>query len=97
MSDDNAPGEFDDDLPTLETRLVPFEDADVFPAPVAEDLPDTGPHQSTDYLAGREAGFGEGVNAACAVLAGELRRLGIPEAEIPRVALRLRQGAEERG
>jgi hypothetical protein len=98
-TDDDPTRDFVDDLPTIETQLPPIADEDVFPgqATAGEELPDTGPHRSTDYLAGREAGFGEGINAACAVLAGELRRAGLAEADIPKVALRVRQGAEELG
>ncbi len=97
-SDDDAPGEFDDDLPTLETPLAAIEDEDVFPGvPVGPALPDTGPHRSIEWLAGRKVGYDDGINAACALLAGELRRLGIADAEIPKVALRLRRGAAERG
>lgn len=99
--DDDGQHDFDDDLPTLETRPPPIANEDVFPPTPPPDvdpnLPDTAPHRSMDYLAGRETGYREGVNAACAVLAPELRRAGVSEAEIPRIALRVRQGAEDRG
>lgn len=87
--DDDGIHEFDEDAKTTLTG-----------EPVAEEVfrePTTGPHRSTEFLAGREQGFGEGVNAALAVLGGELRRVGVPEAEIPKIAVRVRQDAEDLG
>lgn len=58
---------------------------------------DTAKYKSLEYAAGREAGFTEGVDLACAALIVELRRSGFSEAEVVRWQRRVRLLAWERG
>lgn len=59
--------------------------------------PVTEPHHSLDFLAGREAGFSEGVAQALAALEIELKKAQLTPAEIARIRSRVQTGAHDRG
>lgn len=59
--------------------------------------PDTDKHHSLDYLAGREAGFSEGVEAAIAALRYELSRAGVVGNELEKISGRIKLVALEKG
>ena len=65
-------------------------------APVLS-LTETTPHRSLDYLTGREDGFSKGVAIVIEVLAIELRRAGLTDAESRPVCLRVRVRALDMG
>ena len=67
------------------------------PTHVDQNLVETNPHRSLDYLAGREDGFSKGVARVIEVLAIELRRAGLTDAESRPVCLRVRVRALDEG
>lgn len=76
--------EFDDDPTNLDEISVLDES-------------DTAKHKSIDYLAGREKGFGEGVEAAVKALEVELIKTNITGKECQKILNRVRTGGLERG
>jgi hypothetical protein len=53
-------------------------------------------YKSAEFLAGRQAGFKDGVEAAIAALSAELVRARCTEDEVKRITARVRAGAEGR-
>lgn len=76
--------EFDDD-PTNLDEIPVLEEAD------------TAKHKSLDFLAGREKGFSEGVEAAAAALKAELVKAGIVGEECLRILRKVWDGALKKG
>jgi hypothetical protein len=79
--DDDSPEAFEDE-PTHLDEMDPLS--------VSERQTRT--YKSTEFLAGREAGFKDGVDAAVAALTGELVRAGCTEDEIKHIVARVRSG-----
>jgi hypothetical protein len=78
--DDDAPEAFDDEPTHMDEA-----------GPLAEQ--DTRAYKSVEFLAGREAGFAEGVEAAVAALRNELVRARCTEEEIKLIIARVRAGS----
>ena len=57
------------------------------------DEPDTAKHKSLDWLAGREQGVSEGIEAAVNALKVELERAGIAGSECSRILRKVWDGA----
>ena len=80
----------DDDSPEL------FEDEPIHldeMQPLGASQRQTLTYKSAEFLAGREAGLNEGVDAAVAALRVELVRAGCTEDEIKHIVARVRTGA----
>lgn len=60
-------------------------------------LAETNPHRSLDYLAGREAGFSEGIDRVLAALEWELVIADLDQAERAPILARIREMALRRG
>jgi hypothetical protein len=71
--------------------------AAVFRTAVDDPRDRTAPHRSLDWLAGREAGYGEGVRAAIWELIEELRRARCTDDDILRIRRRIETRALSRG
>lgn len=61
------------------------------------DEPDTAKHKSLDYLAGREKGFSEGIEAVVAALKIELERAGVVDNDCRRFISKVWDGALKKG
>ena len=70
---------------------APVDDEAVFPEPP------TGKHRSTEFLAGRERGFTDGIAACARVLRDMLRSAGLSEEQVHNIALKMRLDAEKLG
>ncbi len=81
--DDNRPEAFEDEP----TRL---DDA----APIGESESETAAYKSDEFLAGREAGFREGIEIAVAALKAELVRAGCTTEEVRHIVARVRAGTQ---
>jgi hypothetical protein len=84
VPDDDSPEVFEDEP----THLYDMQ-------PLAATERQTRSYKSAEFLAGREAGFKEGVDAAVAALRVELIRAGCTEDEIKHIVARVRAGAGE--
>ncbi|HVZ89047.1 MAG TPA: hypothetical protein VHG72_18910 [Polyangia bacterium] len=82
VPDDDSPEPFDDE-PTHLDEMDPLAPSDR----------QTRSYKSVEFLAGREAGFKEGVDAAVAALRVELIRARCTEDEIKHIVARVRAGA----
>jgi len=82
--DDNPVPEWFQRMPTV---------IDARPEPLAE----TTPHRSLDHMAGRESGYGEGVERVCAALERELVRAGLSFKERLPIIRRVRDAALRAG
>ncbi len=80
----------DDDSPEL-LEDEPTRLDDMQPLGVSERQTRT--YRSAEYLAGRESGLKEGIDAAVAALRVELIRAGCTEDEIKHIVARVRAGA----
>ncbi|MFL5307710.1 MAG: hypothetical protein ACJ8F1_21000 [Polyangia bacterium] len=86
--DDGAPEPSDEDVTSLdETNRLPVSAPDQ----------QTRAYKSAEFLAGRDAGFKEGVDAAVAALRGELIRARATDEEIKHIVARVRSGSVARG
>ena len=83
--DDDAPEIFEDE-PTHMDEIEAQPESD-----------DTRSYKSAEFLAGREAGFKEGVEAAVAALRDELLRAKATKDEIKHIIARVRAGSAQRG
>jgi hypothetical protein len=84
----------DDDWEDFEddpTRTDPVE-----PLPGVFRDPDTAPHVSPEFLAGREAGVTDGIQAAVQALIVELKRVRCTPEEIAAIATRVSTSARDR-
>jgi hypothetical protein len=84
VPDDDSPEVFEDEPTHLDDMQ-----------PLAATERQTRSYKSAEFLAGREAGFKEGVDAAVAALRVELIRAGCTEDEIKHIVARVRAGAGE--
>ncbi|HVY40598.1 MAG TPA: hypothetical protein VHM31_21820 [Polyangia bacterium] len=85
--DDDAPEPFDEEVTSLdETNRLPVSRPDQ----------QTRAYKSAEFLAGRDAGFKEGVDAAVAALSAELIRARATEDEIKHIVARVRAGSVSR-
>jgi hypothetical protein len=82
VPDDDSPELFEDEPTHLDEMQ-----------PLAASERQTGTYKSAEFLAGREAGLNEGVDAAVAALRVELIRAGCTEDEIKHIVARVRTGA----
>jgi hypothetical protein len=82
---DDDSGAFFDDGPTHIDEAAPLEDPEQ----------DTTAYKSLEFLAGREAGYREGFNAAIGALRVELVRAGCTEDEIKSILSRVGAGVGE--
>jgi hypothetical protein len=80
---DDDSGAFFDDGPTHIDEAAPLEDPEQ----------DTTSYKSLEFLAGREAGYREGFNAAIGALKVELVRAGCTEDEIKSILSRVGAGS----
>ena len=80
----------DDDVPEI------FADEPTDEIEAASDADDTRAYKSVEFLAGREAGFKEGVEAAVAALRDELVRAKATSDEIKHIIARVRAGSAQR-
>jgi hypothetical protein len=86
--DDDAPEPFDEEVSSLdETNRLS----------VGTPGQQTRAYKSAEFLAGREAGFKEGIDAAVAALRAELIRARATEDEIKHIVARVRAGSASRG
>lgn len=67
------------------------------PTHTDEEAEDTSSYKSAEFLAGREAGFKEGVEAAISALKDELVRAKATDEEIKHIIARVRAGSANRG
>jgi hypothetical protein len=84
VPDDDSPDVFEDEPTHLDEMK-----------PVAASERQTRTYKSEEFLAGREAGLNEGVEAAVAALRAELIRAGCTEDEIKHIVARVRARAGE--
>lgn len=82
---DDDSGAFFDDGPTHIDEAAPLEDPEQ----------DTTSYKSLEFLAGREAGYREGFNAAIGALKVELVRAGCTEDEIKSILSRVGAGGAD--
>ena len=82
VPDDDSPELFEDEPTHLDQMQ-----------PLAASERQTGTYKSAEFLAGREAGLNEGVDAAVAALRVELIRAGCTDDEIKHIVARVRTGA----
>ena len=82
---DDDSGAFFDDGPTHIDEAAPLEDPEQ----------ETTSYKSLEFLAGREAGYREGFNAAIGALRVELVRAGCTEDEIKSILSRVGAGVGE--
>ncbi|HVT06836.1 MAG TPA: hypothetical protein VHO67_05245 [Polyangia bacterium] len=86
--DDDVPEPLVDEVDSLdETNRVPVSHPDQ----------QTRAYKSAEFLAGRDAGFKEGVDAAVAALSAELVRARATADEIKHIVARVRAGSVSRG
>jgi hypothetical protein len=83
MAPDDDPPELFDDEPTHLDEIKPLG--------ISERQTRT--YKSAEYLAGRDAGLKEGIDATVAALREELVRAGCTEDEIKHIIARVRAGA----
>jgi hypothetical protein len=86
MRDDDVPEIFIDDEPTLSNDTRSTGDSGRH----------TRAYKSAEFLAGRDAGFSEGVEAAVTALKTELLRAGCSDDEVKHITARVRGSAAER-
>lgn len=86
-----APTDDDDPAPEWFQRMPTVIEARPEPLAITE------PHRSLDHMAGRESGFGEGVEAIVASLGHELDKAGLPEKERRAICGRVRDAALRSG
>ncbi len=79
--DDDAPDLFEDEPTHLDEMR-----------PIASSERQTRTYKSAEYLAGRDAGLKEGIDATVAALREELVRAGCTEDEIKHIIARVRAG-----
>ena len=84
VPDDDSPEVFEDEPTHLDEMQ-----------PLATSERQTRTYKSAEFLAGREAGFKEGVEAAVSALRLELIRAGCTEDEIKHIVARVRTGSGE--
>ncbi len=87
--DDDEPELFDSE-PTHLDEVGPVPSAEIRSVPTGERQTTT--YKSAEYLAGRDAGLKEGIDAAVAALREELIRAGCTEDEIKHIIARVRTG-----
>ena len=80
----------DDDVPEI------FAEEPTDEVSGASETDDTRAYKSVEFLAGREAGFKEGVEAAVAALKDELVRAKATDDEIKHIIARVRAGSAQR-
>jgi hypothetical protein len=86
--EDDAPEPFEEEVTSLdETNRVSVSRPDQ----------ETRAYKSAEFLAGREAGFKEGIDAAVAALRAELIRARATDEEIKHIVARVRAGSATRG
>ncbi len=82
----------DDDAPEIfQDEPTHTDDVDA-----ASETDDTRAYKSVEFLAGREAGFKEGVEAAVAALRDELLKAKATNDEIKHIIARVRAGSAQR-
>jgi hypothetical protein len=82
VQDDDSPELFEDEPTHLDEMK-----------PIGASERQTRNYKSAEFLAGREAGFKEGVDATVAALRLELIRAGCTEDEVKHIVARVRAGA----
>ena len=82
----------DDDGPEIFADEPTLDEIDA-----AAESEQTRSYKSAEFLAGREAGFKEGIEAAVAALRDELLRAKATEDEIKHIIARVRAGSSNRG